>query len=169
MQPEPYYSPCLLLPQSNWRPVLVTVESVTNEDALLHNGGAPSLSSHILCTNSPPVSFESEQWDSVHGDPAAQPPSRDSGRGATHCGTVRSATPPVSTSRTSHSLQWEVCDRTERAEARANTAYEQNCTALELISKSMESVKDVFAEAKRAQDKFNELLSTSSRACKSIW
>ena len=42
-------------------------------------------------------------------------------------------------------------EHAERAEARAESAYEQNRAALELISKSMENVKDAFTEARRAR------------------
>ena len=59
-------------------------------------------------------------------------------------------------------------EHAERAEARAQSAYEQNRAALELISKSMENVKDAFTEAKRACDRFHDLLSTSSRTRESV-
>jgi len=38
-------------------------------------------------------------------------------------------------------------EHAKRAEARAKTAYEQNRAALDLITKSMDNVKDAFTEA----------------------
>ena len=40
-----------------------------------------------------------------------------------------------------------MCEHAEQAEAHAQSAYKQNCAALEFISKSMENVKDMFTEA----------------------
>lgn len=54
-----------------------------------------------------------------------------------------------------------MCEHAEQAEAHAQSAYKQNCAALEFISKSMENVKDMFTEAKRTRDRFHDLLSTS--------
>ena len=55
-------------------------------------------------------------------------------------------------------------EHAEHAEARANAVYEQNRAALELISKSMDNVRDAFTKARRARDRFYDLLAVSSRA-----
>lgn len=142
----------------------VTVETVTDEDA--PHRRAPS-SSYRKSNPVSRVSPESEQRDSSIGVPVAQ----STPQGALHAETpfesAQSATPAVSTtrfSRNSHSINRVMREHAERAEARAKSAYEQNRAALELISKSMNNVKDAFTEAKRARDRFHDLLSVSSRS-----
>ena len=80
---------------------------------------------------------------------------------------VKSATPPVSTTRCSRpceSVRREMRKHTEQAEARANAAYEQNRAALELTCKSMDNGRDVFTEARRTYERFRNLLFISPRA-----
>ena len=111
-------------------------------------------------------SLDSEQCDS---SAAWNPVAHSMARNATHSnpdfGPVKSATLPVSTARRSRhreSVRREIREHAERAEARANAAYEQNRAALELISKFMDNVRDAFTKARRARDRFHHLLAVSS-------
>ena len=52
-------------------------------------------------------------------------------------------------------------EHAEQVEARAKAAYEQNRAALELITQSMDNVRNSFVEAGHARDRFHELLSVS--------
>ena len=54
-------------------------------------------------------------------------------------------------------------EQVKRAEDHAQAAYDQSRAALELISRSMESVLRAFAEAKHARDRYYDLLTVSSR------
>ena len=67
-------------------------------------------------------------------------------------------------SRNTHSLRRVMREHAERAEAHAQSAYEQNRAALDLISKSLDNVRSAFAEAKHARDRLNDMLSVSSRS-----
>ena len=148
-------------PASGRKP-FVTIESVTDEDA--PHWTAPS-SGHRESRPSP----ESEQQDSSQTawDPAAQSTPYRAPPRHTRPVPMKTPTPPVSTTRRSphaESLRQEMRERAERAEARANAAYEQNRAALELISESMNNVKSAYTEARHARDRFHDLLSVSSRA-----
>ena len=104
-------------------------------------GSAPS-SKHRMKYG--PTSPELGQQDFVLGNPAAQ------------------STGP-------RTLQRQLlCEHAERAEGRAQAAYEQSRAALELISRSMENVRAAFTEAKRARDRFHDLLLVSSRSRESV-
>ena len=113
------------------------------------------------------VSPESEQQDSVLGNPAAHSTAQNAFQGNTQFRSAVSTTPPVSNSRFSRntqSIQRVMREHAERAEARAQSAYEQNRAALNLISESMNNVRSAFTEAKRARDRYHDLLSVSSRS-----
>jgi hypothetical protein len=110
---------------------------------------------------------ESEQQDSVLGNPIAQVMAQDAFHRNTQLHSVMSFTSPVSTpkfSRNTQSIQWVMREHTEQVEAHAQSAYEQNHAALDLITKSMDSVRSAFTEAKRARDRFHNLLSVLSRS-----
>ena len=144
-------------------PALVAAELFTDGDAPPRRGA--SSAGHR----------KSYAWirspDSEQCNPAAtrNPVAHSTARNATHSnpefGPVKSATLPVSTarrSRHSESVRHEIREHAEQAEARANAAYEQNRAALELIAKSMDNVRNAYAEAGRARDRFHDLLSVSS-------
>ena len=104
-------------------------------------GSAPS-SRHRMKYG--PTSPELGQQDSVLGNPAAQ-------------------------SMAQRTLQRRLLhEHAKRAEDRAQAAIEQSCAALELISRSLENVRAAFTEAKRARDRFHDLLSESSPSRKRV-
>ena len=103
-------------------------------------GPAPPSRHRMKCS---PTSSELGQQDFVLGNPAAQ-------------------------STAQKALQKRALrEHVKRAEDRAQAAYEQSCTALELISMSMEKVCTTFAEAKCARDRYHNLL-VSSRSRENI-
>ena len=111
------------------------VTMVTDGEAGPH-GSAPS-SRHRMKYG--PMSPELGQQDFALGNPAAQ-------------------------STVQRTLQRRLLlEHVNRAEDRAQAAYEQSCAALELISRSMEDVRAAFTEAKHARDRYYDLLSVSSR------
>ena len=144
-------------------PALVAAELFTDGDTPPRRG-ASSAGHRKSCASM--RSPDSEQCNSAA---TRNPVAHSTARNATHSnpefGPVKSATLPVSTARRSRhreSVRREIREHAEQAEARANAAYEQNCAALELISKSMDNVRNAYAEAKHARDSFNEILSVSS-------
>ena len=148
------------------RPTLVTVESTTGEDVSPHRRAfSPGHRKMNASTRRPSPEFE--QRDSFAAwNPAVRSMARNVGRGNPQSEPAPSAVPPVSTARRSRhreSVRREMREHAEQAEARANAAYEQNRAALELISKSMDNVRNAYAEAGRVRDRFHDLLSVSSR------
>ena len=144
----------------------VTMEGVTDEEAGPRRR-TPPLSRHLHHELRKRVSPESKQGDSVLGNPAAESTARDARREETQFHSFRSLTPPENASRFSRntqSLQRVMREHAERAEVRAQSAYEQNRAALDLISQSLDNVRGAFTEAKRARDRFNDMLSVSSRS-----
>ena len=147
----------------------VTIEEVTDEE-----GGPPrripSLSSPVH-RDSNRASPESEQRDSVIGNAAAESTAQGALREETQFHSLRSDSSSVGTSRfsrNSQSIQRVLREHAERTEARAQSAYERNRTALDLISKSMDNVRGAFTEARRARDRFHDMLSVSARSRESI-
>src|SRR5258706_16371425 len=55
-----------------------------------------------------------------------------------------------------------------QAETRQQSACEQSRAALDLISKSMDNVRGAFTEAKRARDRFHDILLVSLRSRQSV-
>ena len=148
---------------------LVTMEEVTDEE-----GGPPrqipSFSNPVHC-NSDRVSPESEQWDSVIGNPTAESTAQGALHEETQFHSIRSHSLSVGTSKFSHntqSIQWVLCEHAEWAEACAQSAYEQSCSALNLILKSMDNIRGMFTEARHACDRFHNMLLVSARSCQSI-
>ena len=152
------------------RRVFVTIESVTDKDTP-HWKRTPlsgHRESHALARRPSP---ESEQQDShTAWNPAAHSTLHHTPQGAARAAPAEMPSPPVppvSTTRRSHhseSLREEVRRLAEQADARAKAAYEQNRTALELISDSMDNVRNAYTDARHARDRFHELLSVSSRS-----
>ena len=111
------------------------------------------------------VSPESEQWDSVIGNPAAESTAQGTLHEETQFHSLRSHSPSVGTSRFSRntqSIQWILHEHAEWAEACAQSAYEQSCSALDLILKSMDNVRGAFTEARRARNQFHDMLLVSA-------
>jgi hypothetical protein len=150
-------------PSSRERPPTrkrVRLLKLTDEEA---GPPAPTSRHHMRYGPSP----ESEQQDSVLGNPIAQVTAQDAFHRNTQLHSVTSFTPPVSTpkfSRNTQSIQRVMRGHAERVEARAQSAYEQNRAALDHITKSMDSVRSAFTEAKRTRDRFHNLLSVSSQS-----
>ena len=95
------------------------------------------------CMKCSPTSSELGQQDFILGNPAAQ-------------------------STAQKTLQKQALHKhVKQAKDHAQAAYEQSCTALELILMSMEKVCTAFAEAKCAWDRYHNLL-VSSRSRKNI-
>ena len=144
----------------------VTVEPATDEEAgptRLVSASARSAQHDPMREASP----ESEQQDSVLGNPVAQSTAHDALHVNTQFHTTSSANQSVNgskSSRNTHSVQRAMREHAERAEARAQSAYEQNRAALDLISKSMDNVRTAFTEAQRARDRYHDILSVSSRS-----
>ena len=156
-------------PENVRRQTRVTIEDVTDEEAPASRRGSPPGNNAILEEIERP-SPESEQQDSSW-NPAAQSTAQHAFHGDTQFETAISVSPPISppkSARDSQSVRREMREHAEQAEARAQAAYEQNRAALELISKSMENVKSAFTEARRARERFHDLLSVSSRARQSV-
>ena len=147
----------------------VTMEEVTDED-----GGPPRRipsSSSPIHRESNRASPESEQRDSVIGNPVAESTAQGALHEETQFHSLRSHSPSVGTSRFSRntqSIQRVLREHAERAEARAQSAYEQSRSALDLISKSMDNVRGAFTEARRARDRFHDMLSVSARSRQSV-
>jgi hypothetical protein len=167
------------LPTSNERPkpkgrARVTVETETDDDAPPRPPRPPFPSPSSQRVRHEPMqraSPESEQRDSVLGIPAAHSSAQHGLREETQFHSVLSHRSHENTSRfsrNSRSIERVLREHAERAEARAQYAYEQNRAALDLISKSTDNVKKAFTEAKRARDRFNDLLSVSSRSRQSV-
>ena len=141
----------------------VTLEEVTDEEGGLPRQ-IPSFSNPVHC-NSDRASPESEQWDSVIGNPTAESMAQGTLHEETQFHSLRSHSPSVGTSKFScntQSIQWVLCEHAEQAEARAQSAYEQSCSALNLISKLMDNVRGVFTEARCMRDRFHNMLSVSA-------
>ena len=148
------------------RPTLVTVESITDEDVSPHRRAfSPGHRKMNASTRRPSPEFE--QRDSFAAwNPAVRSMARNVGRSNPQSEPAPSAIPLVSAarrSRRSESIRQEMREHAEQVEARAKAAYEQNRAALELISQSMDNVRNSFVEARHARDRFHELLSVSSR------
>jgi len=148
----------------------VTVESVTDEEAGQSRPPRPSglQTQYDLMRGASP---ESEQQDSSLGIPAAQSTAQNVPREETQFHSVLSHPPSENTSRFSRnslSIERVLCEHTSQAETRAQSAYEQSRAALDLISKSMDNVRGAFTEAKRARDRFHDILSVSSRSRQSV-
>ena len=148
----------------------VTVQSVTDEEAGPYRPTSP-LAHPIGYNPMRRASPESEQQDSGFGNPAAQSTAQNVPQNETAFHSVRSQSTSGSTtrfSRNSLSLERVLREHTSRAEARAQSAYEQNRAALNLISQSMDNVRGAYTEARRARDRFHDMLSVSSRARESV-
>ena len=131
----------------------VTMEEVTDEE-----GGPPRRIPSFgnpVHRNFDRASPESEQRDSVIGNPAAESTAQGALHEETQFHSLRSHSPSVGTSkfsRNTQSIQRVLREHAERAEARAQSAYEQSRSALDLISKSMDNVRGMFTEARRTCD-----------------
>ena len=156
------------LPTRN-RYVRVTAETITDEEAGPYRPYSPPVQSRRDSTRRP--SPESEQRDSSSGNPAAQTAAQSSPQNETRFHSAASQTTAVNTSRFSRrSISFErvIQEHAARAEARAQSAYEQNRAALNLISQSMDNVRSAYTEARRARDRFHDILSVSSRARENV-
>jgi hypothetical protein len=152
-------------PQDARRQAQVTVETVTNEEVGPSRRAPTPI--HRAYARMERASPESEQRDSVLGNPVARSTAQDAFQGNTRSPSVSSITPSVNKSRSSRNTQTikrVMREHAERAEARAQSAYEQNRAALDLISKSMDNVRNAFIEAKHARDRYHDILSVSSRS-----
>src|SRR5258708_10434608 len=151
------------------RRTLIAVESITDEDA-------KPRSVDRLNGNQRPTPSEGLNMDPVHMSPSiGEPMAHSTANGAVdentghHSVSANTASIHASRfSRNSESLRRVLQEHAERAEARAQSAYEQNRAALDLISKSMDNVRGAFTEAKRARDQFHDILSVSSRSRQSV-
>ena len=126
---------------------------------LLRVGGSPCLVTVRVLLQQEAQILSSET--PAARNPAAHSAPRNAAHSTPKSGPVKSATPPVSTTGRSHhreSVRCEMHEHAEQAEARAKAAYEQNRAALELISKAMDNVRDAFTKARRAHDRFHDLL-----------
>jgi hypothetical protein len=152
-------------PQDARRLAQVTVETVTDEEVgLSRRAPMPFRRAYAHMERASP---ESEQQDSVLGNPVAHSTAQDTLRGETQFHPVSTMTPSVDNSRFSRntqSIQQVMREHAERAKARAQSAYEQNRAALHLISKSMNNVRNAFTEAKHVRDRYHDILSVSSRS-----
>src|SRR5258706_2860348 len=117
------------------------------------------------------ASPESEQQDSSLGIPAAQSTAQNVPREETQFHSVLSHPPsetPSSFARNSLSIERVLHEHTSRADAGAQSAYEQSRASLDLITKSMDNVRGAFTEAKRARDRFHDILLVSLRSRQSV-
>jgi len=154
------------LPTSNEHPKpkrQVTVETGTDEYVRPPKPPSPSIR-RALHESVRGVSPESEQRDSILGKPAAHSSAKHGLREETQFHSVTSVTHRWKSSRNTQSNQRVMREHADRAEVYAQSAYEQSRAALDLISKSMDNVRSAFIEAKRARDRFHDLLSVSSRS-----
>ena len=128
----------------------ITIKSVVDEEA-----GPPQqvrlLNPHAQNNTMEEASPESEQQDSVLGNPVTQ----SMVHYAFHENTQFQSAISVPTSENASrflcnpQLIWQVMRKhTEQAEARVQSAYEQNHATLDLISRSMDNVRNAFTEAK---------------------
>jgi hypothetical protein len=143
----------------------VTVETVTDPEVGPSRRAPTPI--HRAYARMERASPESEQRDSVLGNPVARSTAQDAFQGNIQSHFVSSITPSINKSRSSRNTQTikrVMREHAERAEARAQSAYEQNRAALHLISKSMNNVRNAFTEAKHARDRYHDILSVSSRS-----
>ena len=158
--------PSINQPEITRKAAQITVESVADEEA-----GPPQrvrlLNPHARNDTMEEASPESEQQDSVLGNPVAQ----STAHNAFHKNTQFQSAISVPTSenasrfsRNPQSIRRVMREHAERAEPRAQSAFEQNRAALDLISRSMDNVRNAFTEAKRTRERYHDMLSVSSRS-----
>jgi hypothetical protein len=139
--------------QDAQRQAQVTVETVTDSKVGL-SWWAP-MPIHHACACMERASPELEQWDSVLRNPIAWSMAQDAFQGKTQSHSVSSITLSVNKSRSSRNTQMikqVMCEHAKRAKAHAQSAYEQNHTALDLISKSMDNIRNAFIKAKHTHN-----------------
>jgi len=173
---RPCYPPVAMMPwpsswepQNTWWQARVIKEEVTDEEAG-PSWLAPTSSHHVHYDQG--TSPESEQQDSILGNPIAQSMAQHAFHVDTQFHLVTSITPSVNVSRFSHntqSIQQVMHEHAEWVEACVQSAYKQNHMALDLISKSMDNVRSAFTEAKHTHDQFHDILSVSSQSHKNAW